>query len=163
MIGAEGTDGQILDDQWLGTLLETGIPGAVGWLWLMVLCIRRFATCARPKSSEAGLLTALAAAVAAFAAGMLFYDTFAFIQVSLLFFVLIALGSVARPPPSRYAGFESRLNGRRRDSVRSARGLRAAAERLADANRQVPNRLLAPEERAPPDPGSAAPPHGAAR
>ena len=95
VIGAEGTDGQILDDQWLGTLLETGIPGAVGWLWLMVLCIRRFAGGARAdRSSRGWLLTALAAAVAAFAAGMLFYDTFAFIQVSLLFFVLIALGSV---------------------------------------------------------------------
>ena len=70
VIGHPWTDGQILDDQWLGTLLETGMPGAVGWLWLMVLCIRRFARAARAdRSSRGWLMTALAAAVAAFAAG----------------------------------------------------------------------------------------------
>ena len=31
----------ILDDQWLGTLLETGVLGVLGWLSLFVLVIRR--------------------------------------------------------------------------------------------------------------------------
>ena len=94
VIGSPGADGQILDDQWLGTLVETGIAGALGWLWLVASCVSRFGRRARGEAKEAWFFTSLAAAVSAFAAGMLFYDTFAFIQVTLLFFILVALGSV---------------------------------------------------------------------
>ena len=103
VIGAPGPDGQILDDQWLVTLLETGIAGAVGWLWLFVSCVTRFGRGARvePASSQGWLLTGLTASSAAFAVGMLFYDAFAFIQVTLLFFILVALGSVILSSPER--------------------------------------------------------------
>ncbi len=30
------TDALILDNQWLGTLLETGFVGALAWLWLFI-------------------------------------------------------------------------------------------------------------------------------
>ena len=85
---------QILDDQWLGTLLETGLAGAVGWLWLFSRAGRRLARRARADSSSDGwLLTALTASVATFAVGMLTYDAFAFIQGNLLLFILLGLGS----------------------------------------------------------------------
>jgi polysaccharide biosynthesis protein PslJ len=95
-MGLPGIDGQILDDQWLGTLLETGLLGFVAWLWLLVWCVRRFARAARADRSTHGwLMTALTASVASFAVGMIFFDAFAFIQVTLLLFVLIALGCAA--------------------------------------------------------------------
>jgi hypothetical protein len=86
---------QILDDQWLGTLIETGLVGAIALLWLFVASFRRFARGARVDSSEGGwLLVALAASVAALGVGMVFFDAFAFVQVMLLFFVLLGLGCV---------------------------------------------------------------------
>ena len=58
VIGAPGPDGQILDDQWLVTLLETGIAGAVGWLWLFVSCVTRFGRGARVEPRiVAGMVT----------------------------------------------------------------------------------------------------------
>jgi O-antigen ligase len=63
----------ILDDQWLKTLAETGIIGALGWLWLFCLSI--------------------AASVTAFAAGMAFYDAFSFIQVTVMLFIVLGLGA----------------------------------------------------------------------
>jgi O-antigen ligase len=94
---------QILDDQWLGTLLETGVVGFFGWLWFFVRAIRRFGAEAKRDDSERGwLLAAITAAVAAFAIGMVTYDAFAFIQVTFLMFIFVGLGSAlmaARPTP----------------------------------------------------------------
>jgi hypothetical protein len=96
VVGALGPDGRILDDQWLGTLLDTGVPGAFAWLWLVLRSLRRLGAAARQDpSSRSWLPTAFAASVAAFAFGMFFFDTFAFIQVTLLFFVVLALSCVA--------------------------------------------------------------------
>lgn len=96
VVRTPGPDGRILDDQWLGTLLDTGVPGALAWLWLILRSLRRLGHAARQdRSSESWLPTAFAASVAAFAFGMFFFDTFSFIQVTLLFFVLLAFGCVA--------------------------------------------------------------------
>jgi polysaccharide biosynthesis protein PslJ len=94
---------RILDNQWLGTLLETGFVGFIGWLWLLGRAVRRFGREAKRDESERGwLLAAITAGVAAFAFGMFTFDAFAFIQVSFLLFILIALGSALlaeRPTP----------------------------------------------------------------
>ena len=93
----------ILDDQWLGTLLETGALGIFGWLWLFVRAVRRFGAEAKRDDSERGwLLTCIAAGVAAYAVGMMTYDAFSFIQVTFLLFIFIGLGSALlaeRPSP----------------------------------------------------------------
>jgi polysaccharide biosynthesis protein PslJ len=87
---------QILDDQWLGSLLEIGAIGALALLWLYVRAARRLTAIARTRSGpDAWLATALAAAIISFAAGMLTFDAFAFIQVTFLAFVLLALSAVA--------------------------------------------------------------------
>ena len=39
----------ILDDQWLGTLLETGAVGFFGWLWFFARVVRRFG--GRPRET----------------------------------------------------------------------------------------------------------------
>jgi polysaccharide biosynthesis protein PslJ len=99
---AAGVQANVLDDQWLGTLLETGALGFAGWLWFFVRAVRRFGGEAkRDLSSRGSLLTALTASVAAFAVGMLTYDAFSFIQVTFLLFILVALGAavlMVKPP-----------------------------------------------------------------
>lgn len=87
---------RILDDEWLGTLLEVGAVGFLAFLWLYVRAVRRLARRAREDTGSYGwLLTGLAAAITAFAVGMLTYDAFSFIQVTVLSFVLLGLGAAA--------------------------------------------------------------------
>jgi O-antigen ligase/polysaccharide polymerase Wzy-like membrane protein len=86
----------ILDDQWLGTLVETGIAGLLAWLWLFFGGIRRFVRAAKEDASERGwLLVAVAASVSAYAVGMLTYDSFSFIQVTFLLFIVLGIGAGA--------------------------------------------------------------------
>lgn len=93
----------ILDNEWLGTLLEIGALGFFGWLWFFARVVRRLGKEAKEDDSERGwLLVSLAASVAAFAVGMLTFDAFSFIQVTFLMFVLVGLGSALlaeRPTP----------------------------------------------------------------
>jgi O-antigen ligase len=87
-------EANILDDQWLGTLLETGVIGVFGWLWFFVRVVRRFGAEAKNDDSARGwLLASITAGVAAFAVGMLTYDAFSFIQVTFLLFISVGLGS----------------------------------------------------------------------
>jgi O-antigen ligase len=84
----------ILDDQWLTTLLESGAFGMFAWLWLFVRAHRRFTRAARADDSMRGwLFTALAASVTSYAVSMATYDSFSFIQVSFLLFLLLAFGA----------------------------------------------------------------------
>ena len=85
---------RLLDDQWLGTLLDTGVLGLVGWLWLIARFLRKAGREAKHDDSERGwLLCALVASIAGFAVGMFFYDAFAFTQVTFVLFFLLALGA----------------------------------------------------------------------
>ena len=99
----QGRQANILDNQWLGTLLETGIVGFFGWLWFFARVVRRFGKEAKEDDSARGwLLVSLAAGVAAFGVGMFTYDAFAFIQVTFLLFIFVGLGSALlaeRPTP----------------------------------------------------------------
>jgi O-antigen ligase len=94
----------ILDDQWLGTLLETGAVGFFAFLWLFIRALRRlFGEAKRDTSDRGWLLTALAASVAAFAVGMFTYDAFAFIQVTFLLFILLGIAASVLALPRRRA------------------------------------------------------------
>jgi len=98
-----GPRANILDNEWLGTLLEIGALGFFGWLWFFARVVRRLGKEAKEDDSERGwLLVSIAASVAAFAVGMFTYDAFSFIQVTFLMFVLVGLGaslSAERPTP----------------------------------------------------------------
>jgi hypothetical protein len=84
----------ILDDQWLGTLLETGIVGMVAWIWLFGGFYRRMMSAAREdETARAWLLAGLAASTLAFAVSLATYDTFSFIQVTILLFFQIGFGA----------------------------------------------------------------------
>ncbi len=82
----------ILDNQWLGQLLEVGLAGTLALIWLFGRSLRRLAVGARGDPSPQGwLLAGIAAAIAAFAIGMITFDAFAFGQVTFLLFLLIGL------------------------------------------------------------------------
>lgn len=91
----------ILDDQWLGTALETGAAGVLSLLWLFSRTIRRLSRRARTDASERSWLAAgLAASIFGFAMGLMTYDAFAFTQVVFLAFILMAIAAVElRHPP----------------------------------------------------------------
>lgn len=95
---------QVLDDQWLGTLLETGILGFVGWIWMYVHVIRKLGKRAKLEKDdpEGWLPVALAASICGFAVGMLTYDAFGFIQAVVVLYMIFALASVVLwlPPVS---------------------------------------------------------------
>jgi hypothetical protein len=86
---------EILDDQWLSTLLETGVLGLIGWLWLFLRAIRRLGARAKLERDvpEGWLPVALAASLAGFAVAMWFYDAFTFTQGNFLMHLLIAFSA----------------------------------------------------------------------
>ncbi len=87
---------QILDNQWLGTLLQIGAVGAVSLLWLFAIAVRRLSRRAkRSRGADSWLSACLATAVISFAVGMLTFDAFAFIQVTFFAFVILGFGAVA--------------------------------------------------------------------
>jgi len=90
------TNAPILDDQWLGILVETGIIGLVAWIWVFTRALRRFGAAARRDHGDRGwLLAALTSSIAAYMAGMLTFDAFTFTQVTLVLFILVALAAAS--------------------------------------------------------------------
>ena len=86
---------QILDDQWLGTLLEIGAVGAFALMWLFCRAIRRMARKARSlEGSDSWLAAALCASLLAWTIGLFTYDAFAFIQVTFFAFVMLAFAAI---------------------------------------------------------------------
>ena len=85
----------ILDNQWLATLLETGLLGAAAIAWLMVRFLRRALRGARADQTERGwLLGAVAASVGSLAIGMFVFDALSFVQVAFLLFIVLGFGVV---------------------------------------------------------------------
>jgi polysaccharide biosynthesis protein PslJ len=115
----------ILDDQWMGTLLETGIAGALAWVWVFLRSIRRLAAAAKRDQSVQGWLPAgIAAAVTAFALSMFTYDAFSFAQETFLLLILLGIGAI--PVVGGLA--PATVNATERRRVSKPRSLRVAAE-----------------------------------
>ena len=84
----------ILDNQWLGMLLEIGIVGVVGWAALFLGSARRLAAASRRRAGPDGWLpAALAASIVGFGIAMFTFDGFAFIQATFVFWILISLSA----------------------------------------------------------------------
>jgi O-Antigen ligase len=84
----------ILDNQWLGLLLELGILGVVGWALFIFRAGSALGRASRRRAGPDGwLATGLAASILGFGVGMFTFDAFAFTQVSFIFWVLLALSA----------------------------------------------------------------------
>jgi O-Antigen ligase len=85
-----------LDDQWLSSLLEVGLFGVLSLLWLFLRALRKLKYRAKRDDTDYGwLLTALATGICAYVFGMFTYDSFSFIQVTLMLYVFLGLTAVA--------------------------------------------------------------------
>jgi hypothetical protein len=88
----------ILDDQYLTTLLESGIVGVVGLVLLLLIPIGRLAAFAKragPPDDRRDLALAVATAFIGYGVALAFFDGLSFIQTVLTFFLLLAFGSWA--------------------------------------------------------------------
>ena len=87
---------RILDNQWLATLLEVGVFGTLALLWLYVRAVRMLARRAKNDATPYGwLLATLAAGLTAYAVGMFTYDSFSFIQVTFVSFIMLGIAGAA--------------------------------------------------------------------
>lgn len=98
----------ILDDEWLDTLLEVGLLGVLAWGWLFTRAIRRLGALAKRERDEPDgwLAVALTASIATFAATMLFFDAFSYVEITFMVFTTLALGAVVLRLPSRAASMQ---------------------------------------------------------
>jgi hypothetical protein len=132
-------NGPILDDQWLGVLLETGVAGAFALLWLFATALRRMGRAARRDFSSRGwLLVATAGSVAGYGIGMVTYDAFSFIQVTFLFFFVLAIGAATTlVSAAEWQRFEQEER-----TALLRRAAVASAKRLKRPKGQLPEPLL---------------------
>lgn len=87
----------IYDDQYMNTLISIGLIGLIAVVWFVWGSAAKLISAARKVHGEAGnLLSACAIAAAGFAASMFTFDAFSFVQVTLLFFIISAVGLRAR-------------------------------------------------------------------
>jgi hypothetical protein len=123
------TNAPILDDQWLDTLLETGLLGVVGWIWLFARVIRRLGARAKleTESNEGWLAWALAASTLVFALAMATFDAFSFTQGTFLMFTIITFAAVAlQLPRDRAPGIEMYISEPRGELPRTSAAVGAS-------------------------------------
>ena len=91
-VDAAPPDPIIFDDQYLTSLVGHGVFGLGAVLWLVGAMVFPLVRASRRARGSLPLLSACTASVAGFAAAMLTFDAFAFVQCSIFFFVIAALG-----------------------------------------------------------------------
>jgi polysaccharide biosynthesis protein PslJ len=91
------TVGLIFDDQYLNTLVSLGILGLVATVWLVWGSAIKLGRSARRLGGPASdLFAAASVACAGYAASMVLFDSFAFVQCTLVFFLVASLALRAR-------------------------------------------------------------------
>jgi hypothetical protein len=83
----------VFDNQYLRTLVSLGLIGLIGAVWFVWGSVIRLGRRSkRLAGGDGDLLAACAIACGGYGAGMAFFDSFAFVQVTLIFFIVAALG-----------------------------------------------------------------------
>jgi len=84
----------IFDNQYMSTLISLGALGVVATIWVVWGAAYKLVSSGREHRTgpEADLVSACAIACAGFATAMLFFDAFAFVQATLVFFIIAAIG-----------------------------------------------------------------------
>ncbi len=102
VVEGEKQNAAILDNQWLGTLLEMGVIGVFAIVWLYLRFLRRLGRAGRRHTPEGFLAISLASSIAAYAVSMFTFDSFTFIQVTFLLFVVLGLAAALLEIPERW-------------------------------------------------------------
>jgi hypothetical protein len=98
IVVGEEANSQILDNQWLGSLLDTGAIGMVGMIALFVwpiIQLVRFSFRPGVPERRAFLTLAIATSTVAYTTSMFFHDSFAFMQTLLVLGILYAVAAWA--------------------------------------------------------------------
>jgi hypothetical protein len=84
----------IFDNQYMATLVSLGALGLIAAVWVVWGAAFKLIGAARKhrEGPEADLVAACALSCAGFGASMLFFDAFAFVQATLVFFIIAAVG-----------------------------------------------------------------------
>lgn len=83
----------IFDNQYLNTVVTTGLLGLVAVVWLTWGSVVKLARAARRRRGPpSDLLAACSISAAGFGASMFVFDAFYFVQCTLFFFVIVAIG-----------------------------------------------------------------------
>jgi len=95
---AQSATSIIFDDQYMNTLVSLGAVGLIGVIWFVWGSVLKLGRTARRRRGREGgaLVAACAISCAGFGAAMLTYDAFTFVQSTLLFMIVAALGLRAR-------------------------------------------------------------------
>jgi polysaccharide biosynthesis protein PslJ len=130
----------VLDDEWLDTLLETGLLGVLTWMWLFGSAIRRLGARAKLEvdTPDGWLPVALVAAIANFAASMFFFDAFGYVQATFVMFLLLALTAVLLRTPAPAADATLAAEAAEADERPSARATGTGLARAPSALPQMP-------------------------
>jgi O-antigen ligase len=98
IVVGEGANSQILDNQWLGSLIDTGVVGMVGmfalFVWPIVKLVR-FAMRPGVPPQRGFLAFAIATSTVAYTVSMFFHDSFAFMQTLIVLAILYAIAAWA--------------------------------------------------------------------
>jgi O-antigen ligase len=98
IVVGDSANAQILDNQWLGTMLETGVLGVIGLIALFVwpiFVMMRFSLRSNAPESRRFLTFAIATSTVGYTTAMFFYDAFAFMQTLLMLSMLYAVAAWA--------------------------------------------------------------------
>jgi hypothetical protein len=99
----------IFDNAYLTALVELGILGVIGLVWLGFGAAFKLGRAAKKTDGPAGdLMAVCAVSCAGFAASMYLFDAIAFVQATLVFVVIAALGMCARQAVLQEARDEAR-------------------------------------------------------
>lgn len=83
----------IFDDQYLHTFVTTGLLGFVAVVWFVWGSVVTLARAARRRVGQASdLIVACCVSAAGFGASLAFFDAFSFVQCTLFFFMIVAIG-----------------------------------------------------------------------
>lgn len=90
----------IFDNEWLNILVTMGVLGVVAMVWFSFGSIVKLFRAARARGPRSDLMAACCVSATGFVASMLVFDAFAFVQASLMFFIVVAIGLRARELPA---------------------------------------------------------------
>jgi O-antigen ligase len=83
----------IFDNQYMSTLVQLGLLGLLGVIWLVWGSVIRLYRAAKYSTGPpSDLMTACVISCAGFGVAMFFFDAFAFVQCTLVFVFLAAVG-----------------------------------------------------------------------